>query len=138
MPNGAAAKRPARPRWPRRQPLFLGMLYAEHDQTPFLLTLFYLLGSVLYLSFVGRPGAGYLWRRYLVILLDLSVATFMTAYFSGAGVAFYPLFLWVMIGNGIRYGQHYMQNPRRCSISVSAVRWRPAASCGISRGPTSG
>ncbi|MBT8429847.1 MAG: GGDEF domain-containing protein, partial [Gammaproteobacteria bacterium] len=26
-----------------------------------------------------------------------------------AGLAFYPLFLWVMIGNGLRYGQHHMQ-----------------------------
>ena len=50
-----------------------------------------------------------MWRRYLVILLDLGVASFLTAHFSAAGIAFYPLFLWVMIGNGLRYGQHYMQ-----------------------------
>ena len=88
--------------------LFLGMQYAGHDHVPLLLTLVYLLGSLLYLSFVTRHKTGYPWRRYLVILLDLAVATFLTAYFSGAGVAFYPLFLWVMIGNGVRYGQHFM------------------------------
>ena len=89
--------------------LFFATLSAGGGATPFLVTLVYLLGSVLYLSFVTRHRSGFLWRRYLVILLDLGVATFLTAYFSSAGVAFYPLFLWVMIGNGIRYGQHYMQ-----------------------------
>lgn len=77
--------------------------------TPFLLALAYLLASVLHLSFVSRSKNQYLWRRYAVILLDLAVATYLTAHFSEAGIAFYPLFLWVMIGNGVRYGSHCMQ-----------------------------
>lgn len=76
---------------------------------PFLLALAYMLASFFYLSFVSRHKSDYLWRRYVVILLDLGVASFLTAHFSSAGIAFYPLFLWVMIGNGIRYGQHAMQ-----------------------------
>jgi diguanylate cyclase (GGDEF)-like protein len=80
-----------------------------HGDTPFLLAVAYLLASLLYLSFVTWHKNDFLWRRYVVILLDLAVATYLTASFSDAGVAFYPLFLWVMIGNGIRYGQHFMQ-----------------------------
>ncbi len=90
----------------------LGFFVARHfghGTTPLLVSLVYLLASGLHLSFVSRYKKGYLWRLYAVILLDLGVATFLTAYFAEAGVAFYPLFLWVMIGNGIRYGQHYMQ-----------------------------
>ena len=83
-------------------------LYA-HNDAPFLLALAYMLASFFYLSFVARNPDRYLWRRYVVILLDLGVAGFLTAHFSGAGIAFYPLFLWVMIGNGIRYGERFMQ-----------------------------
>lgn len=80
-----------------------------HGETPLLVATIYLLLGGLYLSFVTRHKHGFVWRRYVVILLDLSVATLLTAYFADAGVAFYPLFLWVMIGNGIRHGRHYMQ-----------------------------
>ena len=80
-----------------------------HGQTPFMLTAIYLLASLLYLSFVSRHRSGMLWRRYVLIVLDLGIAAYLTGYFQRAGIAFYPLFLWVMIGNGIRYGQHYMQ-----------------------------
>lgn len=89
--------------------LFLGARYFGHGDVPFLLALAYLLASVFYLSFVSRNKNRYLWRRYLVIVLDLAVATFLTAHFGTAGIAFYPLFLWVMVGNGLRYGQHFMQ-----------------------------
>ncbi|MCP5430744.1 MAG: EAL domain-containing protein [Chromatiaceae bacterium] len=80
-----------------------------HTETPFLLTAIYLLASLLYLSFVSRHRSGMLWRRYVLIVLDLGIAAYLTGHFQQAGIAFYPLFLWVMIGNGIRYGQHYMQ-----------------------------
>lgn len=89
--------------------IFLTARQFGHGETPLLISLVYLLASGLYLSFVTRHKRGFLWRRYAVILLDLGVATFLTAFFADAGVAFYPLFLWVMIGNGIRYGQPYMQ-----------------------------
>ena len=89
--------------------IFLVIGRFGYGETPFLVTLVYLLGSALHLSFVTRHKNRYLWRRYIVIVLDLGLATYVTAYFENAGVAFYPLFLWVMVGNGIRYGQHYMQ-----------------------------
>lgn len=86
------------------------MFYAmDNGDTPFLLALVYLLASTLYLSFVTRHRSGFLFRRYLLIILDLSVATYLTAFFTSAGIAFYPLYLWVMIGNGLRYGQQHMQ-----------------------------
>jgi diguanylate cyclase (GGDEF)-like protein len=88
---------------------FFAFHQASTPRLPVLIGLVYLFASTLHLSFVTRHKTGYLWRRYAVILLDLGVATFLTAYFSTAGIALYPLFLWVMVGNGIRHGQHYMQ-----------------------------
>lgn len=87
-----------------------------HGDIPFMLALVYMLAGLLYLSFVSRHPEEYLWRRYALIVLDLGVVTFLTAHFSAAGIAFYPLFLWVMIGNGIRYGQHYMQFATLCGL----------------------
>jgi diguanylate cyclase (GGDEF)-like protein len=89
--------------------LFLAARDWGLDDTPLLLTLVYLLASLFHASFVTRHQEDFLWRRYVVILLDLAIASYFTAYFDQVGVAFYPLFLWVMIGNGLRYGQHYMQ-----------------------------
>ncbi|MCB1801545.1 MAG: EAL domain-containing protein [Gammaproteobacteria bacterium] len=89
--------------------VFIALRRFGYGETPSLVTLVYLLGSALYMSFVTRHKNRYLWRRYIVIVLDLGLATYLTAYFESAGVAFYPLFLWVMVGNGIRYGQHFMQ-----------------------------
>lgn len=89
--------------------IFIALRRFGYGETPSLVTLVYLLGSALYMSFVTRHKNRYLWRRYIVIVLDLGLATYLTAYFDYAGVAFYPLFLWVMVGNGIRYGQHFMQ-----------------------------
>ena len=87
---------------------FAAREYGHGDQ-PFLLALAYMLAGVFHLSFVSRHKNDFLWRRYVVIVLDLAIATLLTAHFSGDGLAFYPLFLWVIIGNGLRYGQHHMQ-----------------------------
>jgi diguanylate cyclase (GGDEF)-like protein len=89
--------------------LFFAAREYGHGDPPFLLALAYMLAGIFHLSFVSRHKHNYLWRRYVVIALDLVVASLLTAHFSRAGLAFYPLFLWVMIGNGLRYGQHHMQ-----------------------------
>lgn len=89
--------------------LFFAARAFDQGDDPFLLALAYMLASLLYLSFVSRHKQDYLWRRYVVIVLDLGVATYLAAHFSTSGIAFYPLFLWVMIGNGLRYGQRFMQ-----------------------------
>lgn len=89
--------------------LFFAAREYGHGDPPFLLALVYMLASIFYLSFVSRHKNDYLWRRYVLIVLDLAVASLLTAHFSNAGLAFYPLFLWVTIGNGLRYGQHHMQ-----------------------------
>lgn len=84
-------------------------LFDGADNLPVMLGLSYALVSVFYLSYLARHKSTHLWRRYVAIVADLSVATLLTGYFGTTGIAFYPLFLWVMIGNGLRYGQHHMQ-----------------------------
>ena len=89
--------------------LFLALQRFGYGEMPLFVVLAYLAASTAYLSFVSRNKNRYLWRRYTAIIIDLGLTTYITAYFGQAGVAFYPLYLWVMIGNGLRYGQHHMQ-----------------------------
>ncbi|MGB5452555.1 MAG: EAL domain-containing protein [Sedimenticolaceae bacterium] len=122
--------------------LFFGARQYGHGDNPFLLSVAYLLASVFYLSFISRHKDDYQWRRYVVILLDLGVASFLTGYFGQAGIAFYPLFLWVMVGNGLRYGEHFMQVATlfgllgfSTALASSGFLWQqPAAYIGLMSG----
>lgn len=89
--------------------LFYLVALRSGDDLPFLVTALYLLGSAGYLSYLTHRPLDVALRRYLLVVLDLGMATFLTTWFSDAGLAFYPLYLWVMIGNGIRYGESAMQ-----------------------------
>jgi diguanylate cyclase (GGDEF)-like protein len=68
----------------------------------------YALFSVVYYRWIaGRPLCCR-WRRYLVILLDLGMTGYVSYLFDLAGLGFYAVFLWIMIGNGLRFGPHYL------------------------------
>lgn len=48
-------------------------------------------------------------RRYVTLLADLGIMTFFM-HLGGAKVAsFYPIILWVIIGNGIRFGERFLK-----------------------------
>ena len=68
----------------------------------------YAVFSVPYYRWIIRQPRCCRWRRYLVIALDLGVTAYFTFAFGLAGLGFYAGFLWVIIGNGLRYGPHYL------------------------------
>ena len=51
----------------------------------------------------------HLWRRYLVIAADLGMVSYSAGELGLSGLGFYPLFLWIVIGNGLRFGVHYLR-----------------------------
>ena len=53
-------------------------------------------------------------RQRVILLLDLSVVGAATWVAGSAGIAFYPLLLWIIIGNGIRFG------PRQLAVATAA------------------
>ena len=55
----------------------------------------------------GAPGA-FVSRRVAVIFCDLGITTFGTHMLGAVGASFYPLYLWIIVGNGIRYGPRYL------------------------------
>ncbi len=72
------------------------------------LALGYALFSVAYYRWIaGRPLCCR-WRRYLVILLDLGMTGYLCYLFGIGGLGFYAVFLWIIIGNGLRFGPHYL------------------------------
>ncbi len=54
-----------------------------------------------------RPGE-VPWRRIVVIFSDLGINTFFMHALQAKGAFFYPLYLWIIVGNGVRYGPRYL------------------------------
>ena len=54
-----------------------------------------------------RPGH-FVSRRAVMIVCDLGMITFGMYMMGEFGACFYPLYLWVIVGNGMRYGSHYL------------------------------
>ena len=54
-----------------------------------------------------RPGEiG--WRRVMVIFSDLGINSFFMHALQAKGAFFYPMYLWIIVGNGVRYGPRYL------------------------------
>ena len=69
----------------------------------------YLVFSTVWYAMVRRHPARWPRRRYVTLLADLGIMTFFM-HLGGAKVAsFYPIILWVIIGNGIRFGERFLK-----------------------------
>jgi signal transduction histidine kinase/CheY-like chemotaxis protein len=69
----------------------------------------YLVFSTAWYVMVRRHPDRWPRRRYLSLLADLGIMTFFM-HLGGAKVAsFYPIILWVIIGNGIRFGERFLK-----------------------------
>ncbi len=69
----------------------------------------YLTFATLWYAIVRHSPDRYPWRRNISLIADLAI---MTAWFhlgGGEVATYYPIFLWVIIGNGIRFGESYLQ-----------------------------
>jgi len=73
------------------------------------LVLAYTFLSWLYYRVVAKTRDRYLWRRYLSIAADLGITSYTLYKLGLTGLALYPLYLWIVIGNGLRFGTHYLQ-----------------------------
>ena len=64
--------------------------------------------SWIYYKIVCKTRGRYLWRRYLSIIADLGITSYSLYRLGLTGLALYPLYLWIVIGNGLRFGTHYL------------------------------
>jgi two-component system sensor histidine kinase RpfC len=84
---------------------------------PFLTVMFYVLGSIGILAHILRhPGASPA-RRIVAMAMDLGTLSF-GLYVGGAITALlYPIYLWVIFGNGFRFGIPYLFTAAGMSVA---------------------
>ncbi len=68
----------------------------------------YHLFTGLWVAGLRRYPDRYLWRRYVTIILDMTVVTLAMWLAGQTGAFFYPLYLWIIVGNGLRFGQRHL------------------------------
>ena len=65
------------------------------------------LAILLFAAIVLRPEVSPM-RRWLGIVLDMAGLGASLYYLGAAGAVLFPLYIWVIVGNGLRYGQAYL------------------------------
>jgi signal transduction histidine kinase/DNA-binding response OmpR family regulator len=84
-----------------------------------------------------RPGH-FVSRRAIMMVCDLGMITFGMYMMAEFGASFYPLYLWVVVGNGMRYGPRYLYAAIGtgvvgfCIALVSSEYWRQNVAMGAS------
>jgi two-component system sensor histidine kinase RpfC len=64
--------------------------------------------SVIMLIMLIVAGHGSKKTRSLAMIIDISAATYVMMFSKDSGVLFYGIYLWVIIGNGTRYGVPFL------------------------------
>ena len=69
---------------------------------------FFVVGALALLALRLHKPAPSPARRYCAIVLDLTATSFTTAMLGEAGAPLLGVYLWIIIGNGFRFGVHYL------------------------------
>ncbi|MCP4413288.1 MAG: GGDEF domain-containing protein [Gammaproteobacteria bacterium] len=64
--------------------------------------------SLLHYLWVKRQPGIFFYRRIFTIILDLGMTTYFMILNSQYTGFFYPLYMWIIVGNGIRFGTQYL------------------------------
>ncbi len=73
-----------------------------------LLVSVYALISIAWILAVRAWPGHYPARRIATIFGDLGINTFFMHFLQAKGAAFYPMYLWIIVGNGVRFGPRYL------------------------------
>ena len=84
-----------------------GVFSLIEKQLLFLCGSYWALSFGLFVSIIENPGVSH-WRRSIGICGDLLLSCYAIAHLEGAGGLFYVILLWVIFGNGFRYGRNYL------------------------------
>ena len=86
-----------------------GLAQSDHLVQGLVVCILYLTFSVAWYVMVYRLPGKFPLRRYVPILTDLGIMTFWLHFGDKHVASYYPIFLWVIIGNGIRYGERHLK-----------------------------
>jgi signal transduction histidine kinase/CheY-like chemotaxis protein len=77
----------------------------------------FLLMPFLYFGWIAlRPGVNH-WRRCAGVLTDVTSVTLLMLLGGEPGMLLYPLYLWIVIGNGFRFGRPYLHYAQVLAIA---------------------
>lgn len=86
-----------------------------------LLLIGYWLASVAVFAHILFDNAVRVWRRLGVMIMDMAVISYCL-YSNGANAAaFWPLYLWVIFGNGFRFGNPYLFSAAATATAFFAI-----------------
>jgi len=97
----------------------------------------YCLFAVAWAAVVKRYPGHFISRRATVIVGDLGMTTFGMYGLGDLGASFYPLYLWIIVGNGMRYGPRYLYAAMGtgglffCIVLASSDYWQHQLAMGI-------
>ena len=85
---------------------FLYNTYLNQQSVQWAVSLFSLFTIIHTLWIIQQPG-NYFYRRFIAIVIDIGFLSYLTYTMGINSIIFYPLFLWIIIGNGVRFGEKY-------------------------------
>lgn len=86
------------------------------QQTALNFVFLYFVFSLFYCYFVYKFPQRFQLRRYFIVLMDNLLISYCVYSFGIAGAAFYPLYLWVSIENGFRFGANFLHYSSAVSV----------------------
>ncbi len=88
----------------------------------------YLLGSIVHYLVISRFPVTRGWRLYAAIVADVTILSLVVHAFGTAAAVFYPLYLWIAVGNGLRFGSHFLHVATAAAVTgfLTATLTSPA------------
>jgi diguanylate cyclase (GGDEF)-like protein len=80
----------------------------------------YTVVSVAWWQLVRRRPGVVVWRRYAVIVGDLGTTSIVLIQVGSVGSIFVVLYLWVVLGNGMRYGRQWLHRATAVALATFA------------------
>ncbi|MHB8533919.1 MAG: diguanylate cyclase domain-containing protein [Sulfuricaulis sp.] len=98
-----------------------GILSADQHHVTYFMLFVFLAAIGILVSIIAWPQPSPL-RRLLTMVLDFGLMSYFMYAMKGDGIPFFPVYLWVTIGYGLRYGVRYLYTAMVISVvSFSAV-----------------
>jgi len=97
--------------------LYRGLDQGDQLVEGLMVCLLYLLFAVAWYTMVYRLPGKWPLRRYVTIFTDLGIMTYWLHFGDRHVASYYPIFLWIIIGNGIRFGERHL----KVAIAVGAI-----------------
>jgi len=77
----------------------------------------YFLFSLPYCIFIYFYPNNFPWRKYFIIFADIAALSVVTNLLGVAGATIYPLYIWIVIANGLRFGLRFLHYASAVAIA---------------------